>query len=307
VTGLGQDVRQALRRMRGAPGVTAAVVLTLAVAIGLDTAAFSLVDALLLRTPPVARPAELAHVYTASDGGLLSHGPLAFPDYEDLRDRAASFSSLAGYAQQPLSIDRGGAAGGDRSALVMGEVVTGGYFETLGLRADSPERGRLLVPGDDAPGAPPVAVLGHGAWQRLFGGDPAAVGRTVRLSGHPFTVVGVAPAGFTGLTRGLAIELWLPVHAAERLPAGVMVGFGEVTPGASRLDDRSRRWIWTVGRLAAGAGIECARSELDTLSRRLAAEHPRTHDDRAFAVEALRDVRVLPGVDGPLLGVGCWG
>lgn len=300
MTGLGQDLRQALRRMAREPGITAAVIVTLAVAIGLDTAAFSLVDALLLRPLPVERPAELVHVYTTSDDGLLSHGPLAFPDLEDLRDRADSLASLAGYAHQPLSIEssaRPGSDAGDRYELVLGEVVTGGYFEVLGLSA---ARGRLLAPEDDRPGSTPVAVLGHAAWHRRFGGDAAVVGREIRLSGHAFTVVGVAPDGFGGLTRGLAAELWLPVHAAEPLPAGVTVGFGETTPGVSRLDDRSRRWIWTVGRLRPGSRLETARAEIEALARRLGAEHPRTHGERAFAVEALRDVRVLPGVDRPL-------
>ena len=289
---LGQDVRQALRRMAKAPALTAAVVVTLAVAIGLDTAAFSLVNALLLRPLPVERPGELAHVYTASREGLLSHGPLAFPDYEELRDRSEVFSSLAAYAHQPVSLRTG-----DRSELLMAEVVTGEYFGTLGVEA---ARGRLLRASDDRPGAPPVAVLGHGAWRRRFGGEPGVIGRPIRLAGHPFTVVGVAPAQFSGLTRGLAAELWLPVHAADRLPSGVTVGFGELTPGASRLEDRSRRWIWTVGRLRPGGSVSAARAELEAVGRRLAAAHPATHRRRTFTAEAAEEVRLLPGVDRAL-------
>lgn len=275
--------------MAKTPATTAAVVLTLAVAIGLNSAAFSLVDALLFRPLPVARPGELVHVYTATEGGLLSHGPLAFPDFEDLRDRVEGLASAAAYALQPMSLQVG-----DRSELLMGEVVTGGYFATLGLEA---ARGRLLAPEDDLPGAPPVAVLGHRTWRVRFGGDPAVVGREVRLSGHAFTVVGVAPEGFSGLTRGLAAELFVPVHAAERLPAGVTVGFGEATPGASRLADRSRRWAWVVARLRDGAGLPAVRPEIDALGRRLADEHPGTHRRRRFAVESVVDVRFLPGVD----------
>lgn len=289
MNGLVQDLRHGLRSMAKTPATTAAVVLTLAVAIGLNSAAFSLVDTLLFRPLPVARPGELVHVYTATEGGLLSHGPLAFPDYEDLRDRVEGLASAAAYALQPMSLQAG-----DRSELLMGEVVTGGYFATLGLEA---ARGRLLAPEDDLPGAPPVAVLGHRAWRVRFGGDPAVVGREVRLSGHAFTVVGVAPEGFSGLTRGLAAELFVPVHAAERLPAGVTVGFGEATPGASRLADRSRRWAWVVARLRDGAGLPAARSEFDALGRRLADEHPGTHRRRRFAVESVVDVRLLPGVD----------
>lgn len=292
LVGLAQDIRLALRRLARSPGLAIAVVAVLAVAIGLDAAVFRLVDSLLLRPLPVERPAELVHVYTVGDGRLLSHGPLAFPDFEAIRDRTGAFSSIAAHALQPMSLD-----GGDRSELVMGEVVTGGYFLTLGLE---PARGRLLAAPDDRDGAPPVLVLGHEAWRRRFGADPEITGRTVRLSGRSFTVVGVAPPGFAGLTRGLAAELWVPVRAAERLPTGVTVGFGETTPGAGRLDDRSRRWAWTIARRRPGAGTEAAQAELGVLARRLAAEHPDTHRRRAFAVVAAEDVRLLPGVDRAL-------
>ena len=146
--GLKDELRHATRMVRRHPGFSAMVIATMALGIGLNTAVFSLLDALLLRPPAVVAPERLVHVYSAVSGDFLSHTPMAFPDYEDLRDRARRFGELAAYAWFPLALDRG-----ESSELVMAEAITSNYFAMLGVvpalgRAFSPVRGspRLTEP-----------------------------------------------------------------------------------------------------------------------------------------------------------------
>jgi putative ABC transport system permease protein len=305
VNGLGHDVRHAVRVALRQPCFSALVVGALALGIGLNGAVFGLVDALLLRPPPVAEPERLAHVYSSVPGDLLSHAPMAFPDYEALRDAAASFAGLAAYAWYPLALERD--AG---SELVMAELVTGNYFELLGV---APALGRAIGEADDGAGAPgPVAVLSRDAWQRIFGAAPDAVGRELRLNGRIFTVVGIAPAAFRGLVPGLAPDLWLPIQAGATLPTGVTINFGSGSPGLARTADRGGRWVWVVGRLREDASLPRADAEVRAVASRLGREFPETNARRAFSAVAAGDVRVLPGVDrvvwaGSLLAMGVFG
>src|SRR5512144_2211047 len=165
MSSLGDDLRNAARMARRHPGFSAMVVAATALGIGLNTAVFSLLDALLLRLPAVVAPERLVHVYSSVSGDFLSHTPMAFPDYEALRDRARSLGELAAYAWFPLALDRGGS-----SELVMAEVVTTNYFRTLGV---VPALGRTFSPFEDRRGSPSaVAVLSHDGWLRHFAGSP---------------------------------------------------------------------------------------------------------------------------------------
>lgn len=291
--GLSDDVRQAARAARLHPAFSALVVVTMALGIGLNSAVFSLVNALLLRPLPVAAPERLAHVYSSVPGAFLGHEPMAFPDYEALRDGARSFVGLTASAWYPLAFERG-----DRSELVMAELVTGNYFGTLGV---VPPLGRGLAEADDRPGAPsPVVVLSHDAWRRHFAAATDVLGRELRLNGRPFTVVGVAPRGFRSLIPGFAPDLWLPIHAGAALPTGITIDFGGQTPGVERTVDRRSRWVWVTGRLRTDASIEEARAEVAALAARLGREYPATNAQRAFTAVAAQDVRVSPGVDRAL-------
>jgi predicted permease len=272
------------------PGFSAVVVAAMALGIGLNSAAFSLLDALLLRPPSVAAPERLAHVYSSVPGGLLSHAPMAFPDFETLRVAARSFSGVAAYAWYPMALERP-----EGSELVLAELVTGDYFAILGV---TPTLGRTFTGGDDRPGAPnPVAVLSHDGWRRHFAGAPDVVGRELRLNGQVFTVVGVTPRGFRSLIPGLAPALWLPIHAGAALPAGVTINFGAGTPGLARIADRAQCWVWVIGRLRPDTSIEQAEAELAVLASQLGREFPATNAQRALVAVAARDVRLLPGVD----------
>ncbi len=300
--GLRDDVRHASRMARRHPGFSAMVIATTALGIGLNTAVFSLLDALLLRPPAVVAPERLVHVYSAVSGDFLSHTPMAFPDYEALRDRARKLGELAAYAWFPLALDRG-----DSSELVMAEAVTANYFAMLGV---VPALGRAFSSFEDRPGSPSsVAILSHDGWLRHFAGSPDVVGREVRLNGRLFTVVGVAPHGFRSLIPGFSPDLWLPIHAAVALPTGVTINFGGVTPGLERTADRAQRWIWVTGRLRPDASVEQANAEVAGLAFRLGYEYPASNARRAFTAIAANEVRFLPGVDravwaGSLLVMG---
>jgi predicted permease len=296
------DLRHAGRMARRHPGFSAMVVAATALGIGLNTAVFSLVDALLLRPPAVAAPERLVHVYSSVAGDLLSHTPMAFPDYEALRDRARSFVGLGAYAWYPLALDRG-----DGSELVMAEIVTANYFTMLGV---APALGRAFSAVEDRAGASsPVAILSHDGWLRRFAGSADVVGREVRLNGRLFTVVGVAPRDFRSLIPGFAPDLWLPIHAAVSLPTGVTINFGGVTPGLERTADRAQRWVWVTGRLRSDASVEQANAEVAALAFQLAHEYPASNAQRAFTAVAANEVRLSPGVDrevwaGSLLVMG---
>jgi putative ABC transport system permease protein len=300
-----REIRYALRWALARRGFSALVVATLALGVGLNSALFSVVDALLFRAPEVADPARLVNVYSSAPGDLLSEQPLSFPDYEALRDRARSLEGLAASALYPLALEQG-----DGSRLVMAQLVTGNDFRVLGV---APELGRAITGADDRPDAPnPVAVLSDRAWRLWFGGRGDILGRSIRLNGRLFTVVGVAPRRFRGLLPGLAPDLWLPIHAGAALPTGVTINFGGTTAGVERTRDPRSRWVWVTGRLRDGVSLAGVRAELAHLGLELARELPAGSARHAFVAVAMNDVRVAPGLDralwaGSLLLLGVFG
>jgi len=303
---LRHELRHAARTVRLHGAFSGFVVATMALGIGLNSAVFSLVDALLLRSLPVAASDRVVHVYTSVPGGFLSHEPTAFPDYEALRDRARSFAGLAAFAWYPLALERS-----DGSELVMAELVTGNYFATLGV---TPALGRGFDESDDSPGAArAITVLSDDAWRRWWSRSPDIVGRELRLNGRTFTVVGVAPPGFRSLIPGFAPDLWLPIRAGATLPTGVTIDFGGTTPGGvERTADRTSRWVWVFGRLQPHASVEQARAELTTLATQLRREWPETNAQRTFVAAPAAEVRVSPAIDralwaGSLLLMGIFG
>src|SRR5262252_428259 len=200
------DIRFALRWLRKSPGFTFVAVASLALGIGFNTALFTVVDSLLFKPLPVADPGSLVDVYTsanASRGGQFSTS--SYPDYLDLQSGNDVFTDIVGYTPMfgALSIDSG-------SRLTMGEVVTGNYFRVLGVPAFA---GRTLLPQDDSPNAARVVVVSHRYWVRELGSPASLAGRTLRIRGVPFEIVGVAPPSFTGMVPILSAELWIPVSA----------------------------------------------------------------------------------------------
>lgn len=281
-----KDLRFALRWLRRSPGFTLVAVTSLAVGIAFNTALFSVVDAVLLRPLPVRDPERLVDVYTAGGPEGDTYGTSSYADFLDLRAQNGVFEDMLGFSpmfaiQTQL----------DRSRLVLGEVVTGNYFQMLGIGA---EAGRMLLPEDDRPGAARVAVVSDRYWRRELGGEASAIGRTVILRGQAFQVVGVAPAWFTGMVPILSPEMWVPLRQVEEVePAGISHSVPSPT-GKTRLERRGDRWMFVKGRLKAGATVAQARSNLDLLMDRLAAVWPQTNRDRHVALMATRDVRIYP-------------
>jgi hypothetical protein len=239
------NVRYAMRRLRLSPVFTTAAVLTLALGIGGTTAIFTLVDAVMLRSLPVSDPARLYRIGDGDDccveGGTQDEwGMFSYPLYQRLRDAAPEFEEVAAF-------QAGGGRLGVRRAKVeeaarplRAEYVTGNYFSTLGVPAFG---GRAIAPADDVPGATPVIVLSHHAWESNFGSDPSVIGSAFFIEGQPFTVIGVAPPGFFGDTlRSDPPDLWIPL---QQEPA--------INPSGSLLRQSPSAWLRVIGRLRRGA------------------------------------------------------
>jgi predicted permease len=257
---LGRDLAYSLRTFRHAPGFALAAVLTLGLAIGAGSVVFSLVNALVLRPFPVPDPGRLVALWSVDprEGGSAG---ISFAEYLDWRDESGVFSGLAAQAARPLSLEADGPAD-----LVWSEVVSEDYFAVLGLR---PALGRFFLPGEEAaPGANPYVVLSHHLWRERFGADPAVVGRRVRVNGHPFEVIGVAPESFHGLRRlGFWPDVWVPLG----MHAVVLPERGDLR------SDRDDRWLLAVGRLRPGLERERAEALASAFARRLEDAFPATN------------------------------
>jgi len=270
VSGLAQDLRYALRQLRKSPGFSFTAIITLALGIGANTAIFSLLNAVMLQSIPVHHPEQLvilrwsAHsrpenLDTSSYGdcrwvpGAIQSCSVSYPIYKALAAHAGAFSSvlaMAGAGQLDLS-------GNGATSMVDGELVSGNYFETLGV---SSALGRTIQPLDDRPDAPQVVVLGYGYWQRAFGGAADVVGRTVRLNSSPFTIAGVIDPQFTRLTPGKSHDLWIPLsHAASLEPAS--------NNQRSRADDPTDWWLAIIARRKPQASLGKAQAEANLVFR----------------------------------------
>ena len=284
--GLLQDLRYAVRLLLKAPAFTAVAALSLGLGIGGNTAIFGVVNALFFMPLPVADPESVVAVYTSDFSGPR-YGNSSHPDFLDLRDEPGLFDSLAAYSFEPLALmtER-------EPSRVWSELVSGDYFSTLGVGM---ALGRGLGLPDDAENAAPAAVLGHGLWKRRFGGDESFLGRSLTLSGTVFTVVGVAPEGFTGMRRGVAAEVWVPLAMRQR------VGLGG---GASQ---RGSRFLSILGRLRPGVTSTEAQARLDVLASQLRAAYPDQWTDlkgQTRRLSLLREdqARVEPHAQAPLMG-----
>ena len=253
---LWQDVRQALRMLRKNPSVTLVAVITLALGIGANSAIFSLVNAILLRPLPAADPGSLVRVNGAasSDAGRRS---ISYPDYADYRDRNVVFSELAAVRDQPVSLREN-----DQAEQLLAEIVSGNYFSLLGVPAAS---GRTISSEDDHPGANRVAVISHGLWQRRFGSDPRLLGSTLNLNGDVFTVVGIAPKEFPGITAGIFTDLWVPLQQSESWF------------GSGWLHDRKGAGLRSIGRLKPGVRVAQAQAAMTTLANQIEQAYPESN------------------------------
>jgi predicted permease len=241
------DVRYGLRAMRKSPGFTLTVVFTLALGMGANTAIFGLIDAVLLRSLPVKHPASLYFLSNAGDREVGGSPP--YPCFERFRSLAKSFTGIAAYATNDFGIRIG-----PTMEQVDGAVVSGNYYDVLGV---TPFAGRLMVESDDRLD-PPVAVISYPFWQRRFGGQPDAIGKTFSLDEHRFTIVGITPKEFHGLTPGRHDDVTMPIALA-----------------GPRVLRSTHSWFFnSVGRLRPGVTAEQARAEVDPIFQAFMNEFP---------------------------------
>jgi len=203
-----QDLRFGLRMLVKSPGFTAIAVLSVALGIGANTAIFSLINAALLRPIPVRDSDRLASVFM-TDQRNPGNLPLSHLNYKDIRDQNQVFSEVAGFSQAQMNWTNGTAA-----EQVLMQVVSGNYFTVLGTQL---AQGRAFLPEEDVK-ATPVVVISDGFWQRSLGGDPGIIGKTLTFNRNAFTVIGVAPRGFTGTLLGVEPAGWVPmaIHAVAQ-------------------------------------------------------------------------------------------
>src|SRR5438552_2820320 len=264
-----QDIRFALRMLRKSPGFTAVAMLTLALGVGANTAIFSFIDAVLLRSIPVkvsqqlvvfnwsarANPKLQGHSGYGDCADQTGIGDCSFsiPFYKTVRAQAGAFSGMAAFAG-PLGVDlRGNGA----ASIVRGLYVSGDFFSTLGV---STFIGRPLAASDDSPSAPPAIVLNYAYWVRAFGAAPSVVGRTVRLDSTTVTIVGVADPHFTNLTPGKPLDFFMPFSVADSVR-------GKWYRSKDRVADPTNWWVVILGRLKPGLSIGQAQADATTIFR----------------------------------------
>jgi predicted permease len=261
-----QDARYGLRRLAANPVFTVVALLSLTLGIGANTAIFSLVNSLFLRPLPVERPHELVSFQNKARAGSWGFLAFSYPNYRDLRDRNDVLAGLVGYRFAPLAVSHDGV-----SAKVWGYVVTGNYFDVLGVRASA---GRTITPDDDRlPGAHPVAVISHRCWQKSYAADPGVVGRTLLVNGRSFTIVGVAPEGFFGTQLGIAPDFWFP-----------MAMQAEIEMGTPWLEARDVEIVMLQGRLKPGVSLAAAETALNAIALQLEREYPEINEGKRIAL-----------------------
>lgn len=268
---LRQDVGFALRTLGRSPGFAAGALLVLALGIGATTAAFGVVDAVLLQPLPYPQPDRLVRVWPASPETGADRRTFSVPDYRDWRDRSRSLTGLALYStlpSPPVLTGRGPAE------EIPAAWVTGDFFEVLGVEA---WMGRVPRPDEDREGANRVVVFSHGYWQRRFGGDPSIVGQTLTLEGEPFQLVGVMPPDFAYPSPDIEAWVFISTLPQSSIPT----------------EERFVRFMFAVGRMAPGVTVAQTNEELNAIAAALAEELPATNQQlTAATVEPLRDAMV---------------
>ena len=278
-----QDLRYGLRQLRRNPGFTIVAVLTLALGIGANTAIFSVVNAVMLRTLPVANPGQLVQIRFRSPRSSSLRMTFTNPLWEQIRDHQDALAGAFAWSPQDFDLADGGEA-----HEVRGMYVSGSYFPTLGVPSAI---GRLIAPEEDHHGCSGVAVLGYGFWQRNYAGARSAIGSLLRVNGHSFPVIGVTAASFFGTDVGERFDVALPI-CAEAVIRGK----------DSILNQRSAWWLLMMGRLAPGEKNEQATARLNARAAEIfAASVPsnwRPDDQQAFRRSSFKTVPAGTGLTG---------
>lgn len=273
-----RDAKYGLRSMARARAFTFFAILTLALGVGASTTVFTVVNTLLLHPLPARDPSRLVSMYTTdvkvqrSSGSLL---PVSYQNLKDYQEKNHVFGSLGGFSP-PLVMTLTEKTGAER---FFAELVTQGYFEALGI---SPSRGRFFLPSEvSAPGSAQVAVLSYNAWKIRFDSDPKIIGRTLVINQVPFTVVGVAPKNFIGVSAVFGPDVWLPATMAPRVLSG---------PLAAVLQDRGKPFFQTVARLRPGVSLSQSQAGLEPLAGTLRRQYPDANAGLTISVQPITTV-----------------
>ena len=275
---LRQDVTYGCRMLAANPGFTLVAVISIALGVGANCAAFSWADALLLRPLTVARPSEVLTVGSAMSVEGFSSINASYREYVDIKERNTSFDGLVAISNLTVGLASSREV---LPKLTLGLLVSGNFFEVMGVE---PELGRAFRPEEDqVPGRDAVVVLSHNLWQQQFGSDPSILGRRVQLSGVEFTVIGVAPERFTGMNQYVRSEFFAPMMMWPRL-----VGDPKQRP----LEDRNMRGVSIKGRLKPGVSMERTQAELDVIAKDLEHAYPDTNRNRGLIVRTELQTRL---------------
>jgi macrolide transport system ATP-binding/permease protein len=293
---LRQDIRYAARGLRKSPAFTLVAILTLALGIGVNSAIFSVVNAILFRPLPVERPGELVDIY-GHQSTSPEHSTHSYPNYIAYRSATSTLSDLIGHANFFANLSIAGS-----SDIVVGELVTDNYFRALGVR---PALGRAFAPDEaSAIDGSAYAVISDRFWKNRFAGAPDVVGKTFRMNGIVYSIVGVAPPEFRGMIPAVTAQMWIPVTMAEKVePFGNQRVSGRST-GNNRFERRGQHWMRLTGRMKPGVTPAQVRAEFDGLVRRLGEEHPETMAKERIRVVPTRDVRINPDLDSTIAPAG---
>jgi predicted permease len=289
-----KDLRYAFRSLVKRPGFTIVAILTLALGIGINTTVFSLANSVFLRQLPVASPQNLVWIFSNRDN------PNSYPDYLEYQQQTELFDGVMAYDWIGLNLGSNG-----QSERVEGTVVSGNYFDVLGVKA---ELGRTFLPDEDkTPGASPVAVISHNLWQRRFNSDATVVGKSMVLNGVQFTIVGVAPHDFVGTEEAFPRQIWIPLMMQA-----------SVRPGpANTFNNRNVRNLNVMARLKHGVTLRQAQAGMNVVASRLAQNYPESNREFQIALYTAGNGRpaframlkpitqILLGVVGLILLITC--
>jgi predicted permease len=289
-----QDMRFGGRLLRKNPVFALVAIAILALGIGANTAIFSLVDAVVLKPLPVAAPDGLVLFADTASEGTSMGDPMtgtwelfSYPVYTYFRQHDDAFQDLCAFrsGEARLAVRREGAQSADAAERAQGHLVSGNYFDVLGVTAS---RGRALTPDDDAPSAPPTTVISHGYWQEKLGGDPSAIGRVVVLNGTSFTIAGVMPEGFFGVRVRKSPDFWLPLAFQPQIELQ-----------DSYFEDPDAYWLTLMGRTKDGVTLERAEAGVNVLLQQYltAQAGAEITDERRADIQGSR-IDLSPGARG---------
>ncbi|HTW47686.1 MAG TPA: ABC transporter permease [Acidobacteriaceae bacterium] len=269
IDGVWRDVKFALRQLRRSPGFAVTAMVTLALGIGANIVVFGVLNAVLLQPLPVKDPQQIVQIYHKE---WMSGGP-SFPAFEDYQQRNTTFSGMAAV----YGLSSVGLAWNNSVREISGYDVTGNYFDLLGVQ---PEMGRFFHASDEqGPGSAPYVVISDALWRRTFNADPGVIGKTVTLSLHPFTIIGVTPRAFHGMERFFWPDYYVPMANEEQVE------------GWDFLHSRLYTPVAVIGRLKPGVTVQQAADNLNAIARELAKEYPATDRDQSARL-------IRPGLEG---------